>query len=101
MPATALVAALSLVAGFASAEVTGVRALGGVAPVLALLWCAKQWCHRGGLDRVLSLGGLYLGALVGSHLLAKAVGAWPAVLVTSAVVAAVVTAADRPVPAPA
>ena len=93
---TALVCAGSLVTGFAVAELTGIRALGGLVLLGALLWCVREWCHRGGLDRLLVLSGVYAGGFVGSHLLARtSLDAWPAVLVTAAAVGTVVAAVDR------
>ena len=92
---TATVCAASLVAGFAVAEATGVRASGAVVLLLALLWCARAWCHRGGLDRLLALSGAYVAAFVGSHLLARGLDAWPAVLVSAALLGTTVAVVDR------
>jgi hypothetical protein len=93
--ATALVAAGSLVAGFAVAEATGVRALGGGVLLVAVAWCARAWHRRGGARRAALLTVAYLAAFVGSHLLARAVGAWPAVLLAAAAVGALALAVDR------
>lgn len=95
---TALVAALSLVAGFGVAELTGVRALGGLVLVAALAWCAVRWARRSVLLAV-ALVVLYLGAFIGSHLLADALGAWPSVLTVAVLVGLVVAAATRTRPA--
>lgn len=96
---TALVAALSLVAGFGVAQLTGVRALGGLVLVAAVAWCALRWRRRStGVAVALVL--LYLAAFVASHLLADVLGAWPSVLLVAAVVglAARRAAPDRPRP---
>jgi hypothetical protein len=81
------VAAGSLALGFAVAQATGVRALGGVVLVAGCGWCALRWRERVGAGRTVGLVGLYLAAFVGSHVLAHAIGAWPSVALVSAVVA--------------
>ncbi len=91
---TAAVAPLSLLAGFGVAQLSGVRALGGLVLVLAVAWCAVRWTRRSRLVAV-ALVGLYLAAFVGSHLLARVIGAWPSVLLVAAVVGAAVVALDR------
>jgi hypothetical protein len=82
------VAAGSLAAGFAVAQATGVRPLGGVVLALGCGWCALRWRERAGTGRAAGLVGLYLAAFAGSHVLAHSIGAWPSVAVVSAVVAA-------------
>ena len=82
------VAAGSLALGFAVAQATGVRPLGGVVLALGCGWCALRWRERVGGGRAAGLVGLYLAAFAGSHVLAHAIGAWPSVAVVSAVVAA-------------
>jgi hypothetical protein len=81
---TAPVAAGSLVAGFAVARATGVRPLGGVPLALGGGWCAQEWYRRKGPNTALTLGSVYLAGFVGSHLLARRIGAWPAVLAVAA-----------------
>lgn len=93
---TAAVAAGSLVAGFAVAQATDVRALGGVVLVAGAFWCGRHWLRRGGPVVASALGVGYVGAFVGSHLLAREIGAWPAVLsVSAAVGVAAWVASDR------
>jgi hypothetical protein len=93
---TALVAAGSLVAGFAVAEATDVRALGGVVLLAGAAWCGRHWVRRRGPVTGTALLAGYAGAFVGSHLLAGEIGAWPSVLTVSAAVGAVAwVAADR------
>ncbi|MGJ7439560.1 hypothetical protein [Aquipuribacter sp. MA13-6] len=84
---TGVVAAGSLVAGFAVAQATDVRALGGVVLLAGAAWCGTRWWRRGPVPAVGLLGG-YAGAFVGSHVLAREIGAWPSVLTVSAAVAA-------------
>ena len=90
------VAAGSLVLGFAVAEATGVRAIGGVVLVVAVAWCFARWRVRAGQPRAIALVAFYALAFVCSHLLADVLGTWGAV---AAVAAAVGTAtwqlADR------
>jgi hypothetical protein len=82
------VAAGSLALGFAVAQATGVRPLGGVVLVAGAGWCALRWRERVGGGRAVGLVGLYLAAFAGSHVLGHAIGAWPSVAVVSAVVGA-------------
>jgi hypothetical protein len=82
------VAAGSLALGFAVAQATGVRPLGGVVLVAGCGWCALRWREQAGAGRTAGLVGLYLAAFAGSHVLAHSIGAWPSVAVVSAVVAA-------------
>ena len=94
---TAPIAALSLIAGFAVADATGVRPLGGLVLAVALGWCAVRWRRTAGAGRAAALVALYLAAFVASHLIGDVVGTWGAVLLVAAVVgAAAWLAADRP-----
>ncbi len=91
---TAVVAPLSLVLGFAVAQVSGVRALGGVVLLAAVVWCAVRWARRSvAVAVVLVL--LYLAAFVASHLLARIISPWTSVLVVAAVVGLGCLALDR------
>ena len=89
---TAPVAAASLIAGFAVAVGTGSRPLGGVVLAAGGLWCIWEWRRRHGVRTAAILGCVGFAAFVVSHLLGLAIGAWPSVLLVSAVVAAVVWA---------
>lgn len=91
------VAAGSLVAGFAIAQATGVRPLGGLALLAGAGWCAVRWREQVGTPRAAGLVALYLAAFVGSHVLAKPLGAWPAVAVVAALTGgAAYAVADAP-----
>lgn len=81
------VAAGSLVLGFAVAQATGVRPLGGVVLLAGAGWCAVRWKERVGTGRTVGLVGLYAAAFAGSHVLTHVIGAWPSVAVVCAVVA--------------
>jgi hypothetical protein len=86
---TAPVAAGSLIAGYAVASATGSRPLGGIVLLAGGAWCVRAWVRRDGARTALILGGAGLGAFAGSHLLALAVGPWPAVLLVAAAMGAV------------
>jgi hypothetical protein len=85
-PPTWPVAAGSLALGFAVAEATGVRALGGVVLVLGAGWCAVHWRRRAGAGRAVALLALYAAAFAASHVLGDVVGAWPAVALVAGAV---------------
>ncbi len=86
---TAPVAAGSLIAGYAVASGTGSRPLGGVVLLIGGVWCVRVWAARHGARTAGGLAGAGLGAFVGAHLLALAIGPWPSVLLVSAAMAAV------------
>ncbi|MFP5219337.1 MAG: hypothetical protein ACLGIG_06305 [Actinomycetes bacterium] len=86
--ATSTLAGGSLVVGFAVAQVTGVRAAGGVVLVAALAWCAAQWRRQAGTGAAVGLVVLYAPLFVAAHLLAPLVGAWPAVVLVAVVMGA-------------
>jgi hypothetical protein len=86
---TAPVAAGSLIVGYAVAAGTGSRPLGGVVLLLGGAWCVRAWSRRDGARTALGLAGAGLGAFVASHVLALAIGPWPAVLLVAAAMGAV------------
>jgi hypothetical protein len=93
---TALVAALTLVVGFAVAELTGVRALGGVVLLVGVAWCVVR-ARSAGWWRVGAV--VLVGAVcfAGSHLLGHLIGAWPSVAVAALVLGlATYALVDRP-----
>jgi hypothetical protein len=87
---TAAIAAGSLIAGYGVAAASGSRPLGGVVLLAGGLTCARIWTRRDGPRTAATLTAVGFVAFVVSHLLALAIGAWPAVLVVSAATAAVV-----------
>ena len=96
IPATALISAGSLIAGFAVAQLTGIRALGGAVLLLGAAVCARTWLRTVGPGLTAALLAIFFGAFVLSHPLATVIGAWPSVLVVSAVTAAAAwLASDR------
>jgi hypothetical protein len=99
---TGLVAALALVLGFAVAELTGVRALGGVVLGLGVALCWPRWRARVGVLGALGLALAYLVGFGTAHPLAAVLGAWPSVLAVAVAVGLLVTlVADRAIADPA
>ena len=93
---TWLVAGGSLLLGFLVAQTTGMRVLGGLVLLGAVVWCWFLWRARAGTGVALGLVGAYAAAFVLSHVTARAIGGVPAVLLVSAVVALLAyTLADR------
>jgi hypothetical protein len=91
------IAAGALLLGFAVAEVTGVRALGGAVLFLGGLACGLRWRLLLGLPRALALVVVFLAGFALAHPLGEAIGSWPAVIVVAAIVGAIVwRAADAP-----
>jgi len=84
---TAPVAAGTLIAGYAVAAGTGSRPLGGVVLLAGGLWCAREWVRRNDARTAAELACFGLAAFVLSHVLARSIGAWPAVLVVAAATA--------------
>jgi hypothetical protein len=82
-----LVAAATFLAGFGAAELTGVRAIGGLVLLAGGVWCGRAALPIVGARWTVALLALALALFVGSHPLGKAIGAWPAVAVSAAVVA--------------
>jgi hypothetical protein len=84
---TAPIAGGTLIVGYAVATSTGSRPLGGVVLLLGGLWCVQTWTRRHGARTAATLACVGLGAFVLSHVLALAIGPWPAVLLVAAVMA--------------
>lgn len=103
MPATAAsyrsgmtwpVASGSLLLGFAVAQLTGIRPLGGLVLIAGCGWCALRWLRirPSGAARAAVLVVVYVGAFVLSHVVADSLGAWPSVLLAAAATGAAVYA---------
>lgn len=82
---TAPIAAIGLIAGYGVAVASGSRPLGGVVLALFGLVCIAVWARRDGRRTTIWLSVVGLGAFALSHVLALAIGAWPAVLLVAAV----------------
>jgi hypothetical protein len=100
---TAPLAAGSLIVSYATVAASGSRPLGGAVLAIGGVWCIGVWTRRHGAGTAARLAGVGLAAFAASHVLALAVGPWPAVLIAAAGTAgATWTLADaRPVGAPA
>jgi hypothetical protein len=85
---TAPIAAAGLVAGFGVAVASGSRPLGGVVLAACGLTCMAVWARRDGARVTVTLTATGLVAFAVSHLLGRVIGAWPSVVVVSAVTAA-------------
>jgi len=86
--ATAPIAAVGLIAGFAVAVASGSRALGGVVLACCGLWCIAIWLRRDGRRTAVRLTLVGLVAFALSHVLGLLIGAWPAVFLAAAATAA-------------
>jgi hypothetical protein len=85
---TAPLAAGSLIVSYGVVAASGSRPLGGVVLALGGVSCIALWRRRHGTRTAARLAGVGLGAFVASHLLALALGPWPAVLIGAAAAAA-------------
>ncbi len=83
------IAAGALVLGFAVADLTGSRPLGGVVLFLGGLACGLRWRVLLGLRGALALVLAFLAGFAIAHPLGHAIGAWPAVLLVALAVGAV------------
>lgn len=77
------------------AEVTSVRALGGVVLLAGGVACARLALPAAGPARTAGLLAIALALFVASHPLGHAIGAWPAVFVSAALVFAASAALVR------
>lgn len=80
-------AAAVLPAGFAVAELTDVRAIGGVVLVAGGLATVAA-AERADMRSKLAWGAITFAAFVGSHILGREIGSWPAVAVVAVVAGA-------------
>jgi hypothetical protein len=87
-----IAAAASFVAGFGAAELTGVRAIGGIVLLAGGAWCARAALRVAGPAATAALVGIALALFVASHPLGHAIGAWPAVALSALLVAAAAAA---------
>jgi hypothetical protein len=85
---TAPIAATGLIGGFAVAVATGSRPLGGAVIAVLGIGCIAVWLRRDGRSTAVKLTVTGLLAFAISHVLGLVIGAWPSVIVVSAVTAA-------------
>ena len=86
---TAPVAAAGFIAGYAVAVASGSRPLGGLVLAAFAIVCIAVWLRRDGRRTAAILTGAGLAAFILSHALGLVIGAWPAVLLSAAAIAAV------------
>lgn len=84
---TAAIGATGFIVGFAVAVISGSRALGGVVLGLCGVVCIAIWLRRDGRQVATALTTAAVLAFALSHLLGLVIGAWPAVLLTTAAMA--------------
>jgi len=77
---TAPIAAAVFIAGYGMVAATGSRPLGGLVLVAGGVLCVRIWARRHDTRTAVELAGVGFAAFVLSHVLAEAIGAWPAVL---------------------
>jgi hypothetical protein len=87
MPSTAAISATGLIAGFAVADITGSRPVGGAVLIACAVPCVAIWLRRDGRAVTARLAAVGFGAFVASHVAGLVVGAWPAVFSAAAVTA--------------
>jgi len=87
-----IVAAATLLASFGVAELTGVRAIGGLVLIAGGAWCARRALQIAGPLAAAALVAVALALFVGSHPLGQVIGAWPAVALSAAALAGVASA---------
>jgi hypothetical protein len=95
-----LVAAATFLAGFGAAELTGVRGIGGLVLLAGGAWCGRVALSITGPRATVVLLAIALALFVASHPLGEAIGAWPAVAVSAALVASAAALVTRPPPIP-
>jgi hypothetical protein len=91
-----LVAAVSLVLGFAIAQGTGIRWLGAIILLVGGAYCAATMWPVEGPMRTGILAVVYVAGFALSHPLARVIGTWSAVLDVACVVGLVGYAVMRP-----
>lgn len=84
---TAAIGATGFIAGFAVAVISGSRGLGGVVLGICGVVCIAIWLRRDGRGIATALTIASVLAFALSHLLGLVIGAWPAVLLTTAAMA--------------
>ncbi|MDD2858123.1 MAG: hypothetical protein PHU75_05540 [Candidatus Nanopelagicales bacterium] len=96
---TSVLAGSTLAVGFGVAQATGNRPLGGAVLLAGAATCGVLWWRQAGAVPTLVSEAVFAAAFIGSHPLAKQIGAWPSVAVVAgatAVISYAITAApDR------
>jgi hypothetical protein len=82
-----VIAAATFLGGFGAAELTGMRAVGGVVLLAGGVWCVRLALRLAAVRPTVALIAIALALFILSHPLGRAIGAWPAVLVSSTLLA--------------
>ncbi|MDO4911295.1 MAG: hypothetical protein Q3972_06095 [Corynebacterium sp.] len=82
---TAPMLATGLVGGWLIARETGIRPIGGVLLAAMGGLSLETWFKKSGPIAALVLLATYIGGFIGSHRLAKKIGAWPSVLTVTGI----------------
>lgn len=80
--------AVALILGFAVAQATGNRAMGGVVMVVVALMSATLMFRSGARWGIVLAGAVFLSAFALSHPLGDLIGSWPAVILAAAIAGA-------------
>ena len=94
----AAIGSLTLVVGFAVAQLTGARWLGGVVLVIGALLAGVLGWRFAGPARTVAAVAVFVVAFVVSHPLGRIIGAWPSVIAVAVVAGGVGYLLLRPVP---
>ena len=92
----AVLAALTLILGFAVASLTGNRLYGGILLAIGGLYCAWIWWRLAGPGRALICVAIAGVAFIVSHPLGAVITSWGAVLLVSAITAVAAYAIATP-----
>ena len=84
---TAPLVVAGMLGGYVTGRVTKKRPLAGVVLAAAGVAAGMRWYRNCGPGTTALLSSIYIGAFGASHPLAKKIGAWPAVLVSTAAAA--------------
>lgn len=84
---TATVVSLGLVGGWLTARESGIRPLGAIPLTAAAAYATRSWKAKRGTGVAAGLLGSYLAAFILSHPLAKKIGGYPSVIVSTSAVA--------------
>lgn len=84
---TAGLVVTGMLGGYVTGRVTKQRPLAGVVLAAAGIAAGRRWYRNSGAGTTALLSAIYVGAFGASHPLAKKIGAWPAVLTSTAAAA--------------
>lgn len=84
---TAPLVVAGMLGGYLTGRLTKQRPLAGVVLGACGIAAGRRWYRNSGPGTTALLSAIYIGAFGASHPLAKKIGAWPSVLVSSAAAA--------------